>query len=513
MGDFDRVKRQQQYLQAMFGKLFSSDTFSSPTRLDGALRAVTDAVAVDDRLSNADMVQLDYSLRGVTPENIDFFTAPVLGTGRVGAASVVYLDDTAAERRWTYLRSDSLGQNATAFADDDLPEVPRKVAQRAASRLVVTEAGVLGGAIKLAALGDSITAGQNFNQAQNDYWASVPILSALLSEGRIQYRWNAGKPGDTSAQVLARVGEVTGLNPKPDVCVVTCGTNDGTAAPAMTNIPLIVAALRAAGIEPVLTTIPPSNDSNAQIQTKIRTLNGWLPRYASLNRLRLVNFYDILVNPATGGYKAGWFADVTHPNKVGMKAMAQALVDTLAPAAGPRPTRAWTPSDNVDTTNLITNGLMLNGTAVPTGWTSSAGTGFVESVVTDAAFRGGKAYECTRTATDTHVLEQSIGTSMFSAGDRLSLSFKMTTVGVEAQGSKVEVMAKFVGATNPENLAWLRVNTDITAGVFYVEQVVPASTTGVLQVQIRSDQGTAPNYSFRVGEFGIRNLTRLGIAT
>ncbi|RBY93944.1 LytR family transcriptional regulator [Blastococcus sp. TBT05-19] len=124
-GDFDRVKRQQQYLQAMFGKLISSDTFSSPTRLDGALRAVTDAVAVDDGLGNADMVQLAYSLRGVTPESIDFFTAPVLGTGREGAASVVYLDDVAADRMWSYLRNDSLGRNAAEFADDALPEVPR----------------------------------------------------------------------------------------------------------------------------------------------------------------------------------------------------------------------------------------------------------------------------------------------------------------------------------------------------------------------------------------------------
>jgi LCP family protein required for cell wall assembly len=124
-GDFDRVKRQQQYLQAMFGKLFSSDTFSSPTRLDGALRAVTSAVAVDDSLGNADMVQLAYSLRGVTPENIDFFTAPVRGTGMEGPASVVYLDTVAAERMWSYLRNDTLGNNAAEFADDALPEVPR----------------------------------------------------------------------------------------------------------------------------------------------------------------------------------------------------------------------------------------------------------------------------------------------------------------------------------------------------------------------------------------------------
>src|SRR4051794_25999612 len=63
-GDFDRVRRQQQYLQAMFGKLFSSDTFTDPGRLDAALLAVTSAVAVDEQLGNTAMLSLAYSLRG-----------------------------------------------------------------------------------------------------------------------------------------------------------------------------------------------------------------------------------------------------------------------------------------------------------------------------------------------------------------------------------------------------------------------------------------------------------------
>ncbi|MGY1846824.1 LCP family protein [Blastococcus sp. SYSU DS1021] len=124
-GDFDRVKRQQQYLRAMFDKLFSSETFTSPPKLDAAMLAITSAVSVDDTLSNADLVSLAYSMRGVTPGDVDFFTAPVLGTGMEGAASVVYLDGNASERMWEYLRSDSLGQNADEFADEALPDVPR----------------------------------------------------------------------------------------------------------------------------------------------------------------------------------------------------------------------------------------------------------------------------------------------------------------------------------------------------------------------------------------------------
>ena len=80
-----------------------------PGRLDAALLAVTSAVSVDDGLGNGDLLSLAYSMRNVTPDNVDFFTAPVLGTGMEGAASVVYLDTvdrrahvgaTCAATRW-----------------------------------------------------------------------------------------------------------------------------------------------------------------------------------------------------------------------------------------------------------------------------------------------------------------------------------------------------------------------------------------------------------------------------
>jgi LCP family protein required for cell wall assembly len=123
-GDFDRVRRQQNYLRAMFTKLFSQDVFTSPEKLDSALRAVTSAVAIDDSLSNADLLSMAYSLRGLRPDTIDFFTAPVLGTGREGPASVVYLDQPTGERMWGYLSTDSLSQNADEFADESLPALP-----------------------------------------------------------------------------------------------------------------------------------------------------------------------------------------------------------------------------------------------------------------------------------------------------------------------------------------------------------------------------------------------------
>jgi LCP family protein required for cell wall assembly len=124
-GDFDRVKRQQQYLRSMFGKLFSSDTFTNPGRLDAAMIAVTSAVSIDDSLGNGDLLALAYSMRNVTPDNVDYFTAPILGTGMEGPASVVYLDEVTGERMWAYLQTDSLSQNAEEFAAQALGDQPR----------------------------------------------------------------------------------------------------------------------------------------------------------------------------------------------------------------------------------------------------------------------------------------------------------------------------------------------------------------------------------------------------
>ena len=115
----------QLFVWSVFGQLLSSDSFTDPGRLDAALRAVTSAVAVDEQLGDAEMLSLGYSLHGLTPEHVDSFTAPVLGTGTEGAASVVYLDDVAGERMWGYLRTDSLSQNAEEFSTQALPDVPR----------------------------------------------------------------------------------------------------------------------------------------------------------------------------------------------------------------------------------------------------------------------------------------------------------------------------------------------------------------------------------------------------
>ena len=122
-GDFDRVRRQQNYLRAMFGKLFASGTFDSVSQIDSVLLTVTSSIAVDDSLGATTLLDLALSARGISPEGVQFFTAPVLGTGTEGAASVVYLDPATGARMWGYLQTDSLAQNADEFTDEALGAV------------------------------------------------------------------------------------------------------------------------------------------------------------------------------------------------------------------------------------------------------------------------------------------------------------------------------------------------------------------------------------------------------
>jgi LCP family protein required for cell wall assembly len=123
-GDFDRVKRQQQYLRSVFTALSQQDVLGDMGSLDGFLLALTDAMTVDETLSASALLDLAYDLRSLRPAGLTFLTAPVAGTGREGAQSVVYLEPQRSAQLWSHLRSDSLQAHAAEFGLDTLPAVP-----------------------------------------------------------------------------------------------------------------------------------------------------------------------------------------------------------------------------------------------------------------------------------------------------------------------------------------------------------------------------------------------------
>lgn len=123
-GDLDRVQRQQNYLRAIMSTVFQQNMLSDLGQTDALLLALTNAISVDETLSNADMLGFAYSMRGLRQNSLSFLTVPVAGLGREGAASVVYIDTAGAAPMWAYLQEDTLALHLSEFGDDLLPEVP-----------------------------------------------------------------------------------------------------------------------------------------------------------------------------------------------------------------------------------------------------------------------------------------------------------------------------------------------------------------------------------------------------
>jgi LCP family protein required for cell wall assembly len=116
-GDFDRVKRQQNYLRALLRQLEAGEVLSDPGRLAEMAGAIGDAAKVDDELSATDLVGLVLSVRGLAAENMTFLTVPTLGTGWAGEASIVVYDEENADALWTAVRNDDMAAFVETHAD------------------------------------------------------------------------------------------------------------------------------------------------------------------------------------------------------------------------------------------------------------------------------------------------------------------------------------------------------------------------------------------------------------
>ncbi len=107
-GDFARERRQQNYLRAMFGQIRSAGTLRNPLRAAALMHALSSAVSVDRTLSDADMLHLALSLRGLSLNRVIFTTAPYTGTGTVDGQSIVWLNRPVGRGFWHAFEYDSL---------------------------------------------------------------------------------------------------------------------------------------------------------------------------------------------------------------------------------------------------------------------------------------------------------------------------------------------------------------------------------------------------------------------
>nr|WP_283251745.1 LCP family protein [Aeromicrobium duanguangcaii] len=122
-GDFDRIKRQQNFMRALMGKMLSSGVTTNPNKLTKTVSALTDNLTVDEGWSGTAMAKLALSLRGITTDDVTFMTAPVQGTQTDPTyGSVVILQPDKLAELFTALGDDRMGRYLKKYPDDVLPD-------------------------------------------------------------------------------------------------------------------------------------------------------------------------------------------------------------------------------------------------------------------------------------------------------------------------------------------------------------------------------------------------------
>ncbi|ANP71467.1 LCP family protein [Cryobacterium arcticum] len=109
-GDFQRVRNQQLLIRALLSGLMHKSTLTDPGTMGAVIGAVTPHLAIDDKLSSADLVALGVELRDVRADDVAFFTIPTAGTGTsADGQSIVNLDWTALPAVQEAFQSDTVG--------------------------------------------------------------------------------------------------------------------------------------------------------------------------------------------------------------------------------------------------------------------------------------------------------------------------------------------------------------------------------------------------------------------
>lgn len=117
-GDFDRIRRQQNWMRSILRAAFDQDVLADPLALTGLLESAAATLSVDTGFTVPVMRDLALSLRELQPESLTFLTVPVAGTGTTpGGQSIVNLDRHGFDALMSAVRDDRLEQYIADNAD------------------------------------------------------------------------------------------------------------------------------------------------------------------------------------------------------------------------------------------------------------------------------------------------------------------------------------------------------------------------------------------------------------
>lgn len=120
-GDFDRIKRQQNFLRTLMHKLLSQGTMSNPIKLTNALQAITSNLTVDDDFSTSQIQSLALSLRGMRTDDVTFITIPTTCCETIDGQSTVQIKRKKMRELFAAVKDDDIERYLTKYpADSDL---------------------------------------------------------------------------------------------------------------------------------------------------------------------------------------------------------------------------------------------------------------------------------------------------------------------------------------------------------------------------------------------------------
>ena len=391
--------------------------------------------------------------------------------------------------------------------------------------------------LKWGFLGDSITNGSN---AANFSYAfasqAVGMAGALYARPD---SFAAGVPGNTSAQMLARMDAFLANN--PEGIVILAGTNDASQGVSIdtyiSNMRQIITRAKSAGCAVIICTVPPkSSSATATVQGAIIAQNMWIRTVTPSLGCEVAHTYSGLVDTTTGYLKASYDSgDGTHPNGLGHIVLGQKVAEAMKrirPLTGYAIVNSTTP---VGAGNLITDPLSLAGSTKPSGWFEQpGGTGSVPtySLVNDAsgALVAGKwaQMDFDASGANTGGLRTLASPTLNTAvGDLVALTVRIqiedvsgdwvNNVGANTAGVSA-ILVNQSGVTVP-GFSGLQRNAGIkspTTGFYDIGPVffpvtIPSGTTSV-NFWGRVTVPTGSRYKVRFGELGVINLTAQGAA-
>lgn len=372
--------------------------------------------------------------------------------------------------------------------------------------------------LRIIPFGDSITQGSAlFTGGVWQFGNAYPETSIYQAGTRFQIIRNAGISGNTTAQMLARLGSDV-LAYAPDVVLLLGGTNDLSAgmsnaaiAATMSNLESMVRQMLQAGCLPVIMTIPVQSTFSAES----RKIQPFYYALAQAYGLPLIDLYRLTVDPSTGQYLAGYSGDGTHPNPTGITAISavvSSLLTSLSGAfCGPY-LAAYSETSGGNFANLIRNGNFARAASAPTpdGWTVNA-TGATQTLVAAtpgaAAPYNGNTFTYQKTGTGAvYALYHGNITTGFSVGDVLQYSGHLNVSGVTPSTAVGFTLGlDMSGSVSPQMRPF--VNFPFNGDFAFCESVtVPAGVTGINPTLYLNGNDLA---TYKVNNLTLLNVTQM----